>query len=176
MLASFAPARRLYVENQLANVTTEQAHRLLATWETGKWPSPPPSTSWGEAAPTPPHLLEGEHCPLTGRPLDDPPQSGEIASAAGAREQRNYLRFQAWAELDAQSKSQKVCDLLHGKEDSPSWLCQVTGEPNSGQPALIIKAASAELAMVRYTTICGLLSLDPTHKIVAQPYVAEDGQ
>jgi hypothetical protein len=110
---------------------------------------------------SPPELLAGPNCKLTGRPIPEEGRLAELPHQRAAREERDWIRFKAWANLDARAKTQLVADIRWGTEDAPAWLVQCVATGNGadpGQPAIILRAADQANARQNYLQLCGITS------------------
>jgi hypothetical protein len=163
------PGHRAYLEDQLSKMTPQEAHQQLAMWLAQGIPPQPREKIFEGGSPSPPHLLEGSRCQLSGRPLDEEAFDGEFRPAAAARHARNMKRFRDWAELSAMAKTQIVADLRWGQEENPMWVCQIVGG-SSDAPVIVLRAASPADACERYLRLCGVTGLAGHLRADAAPY------
>ena len=145
---------------------------------------------WEPGRPSPPHLLEGRRCPLSGRPLrrderlpgEPEPLTGalELPSQREQREREEASAFKAWVEMSARQKTQLVACLRWGKEPHPYWTCQLVTTnaqaPDPGCFPVVLRAASDMEAKLRYQALMGITSFDTFNlEIRATPYTPEEG-
>jgi hypothetical protein len=146
--------------------------------------------AWEPGRPSPPHLLEGRRCPLSGRPLSrDERLPGEpepltaaleLPSQRAWREREEWEAFKEFAAMTAQQKTQLVACLRWGKEPHPAWLCQlVATAAQAADPGcfpVVLKAPSELEAKFRYQTLMGITSYDSNNlEIRATKYAPAEG-
>jgi hypothetical protein len=139
-------------------------------------PPPPGQPLWPPGAPTPPEYLEGERCPVSGRPLAEPIPLGELPWQGTKRGDRDWERFKKWGSLNAQQKTQIVCDLWYRDPAEKQWQCVLCGTPDPGMPALVIRAPDAPNAEVRYKRVCGIISISDKCSMSVTPYAPPEPQ